>query len=197
MQETKQSIRQGIKSTLAAFPQTLLDEKSRDIADILFESSMWQRADIIFIYLSFGKEVKTDMMVLKAFSGEKTVAVPRITGRDMVFHQITTLDSGLVMNRMGIREPLSSLPVIEPSGLPYGLENSLIITPGLAFDRQKNRLGRGGGYYDRLISQIRKAGIYKSTIVGVCFFEQMIDSVPVGPGDEKVDMIVNDKDIIY
>lgn len=191
MQEAKQSIRQRIKSALAAIPGTLRDKKSRRIATMLYEASVWQKANVILLYLSFTTEAKTDEMVLQALTEKKIVAVPRVTGRNMVFHRIRSLEKGLEMNRLGIREPLPNLPVIEPGDILH----YLVITPGLAFDREKNRLGRGGGYYDRFICKIRQGR--KSTIAGVCFAEQVMDSVPVNPRDEKVDMIITDEGIIW
>ena len=121
---------------------------------------------IIFVFLSFDSEVRTDGLVKKAFSDTKIVAIPRIQHKGMIFHQINSLETGLIMNNYGIREPASHFPVIKPDSLqPY-----LVIVPGLAFDKKKNRLGRGGGFYDRFISKIRKGKRNTGVILGVCFF---------------------------
>jgi 5-formyltetrahydrofolate cyclo-ligase len=192
MEETKQTLRQQIKSALADIPGGSREKKGKKIAGILCSLPEWWKADVIFLFLSFNGEVKTDEMVLQAILEKKIVAVPRVTGRNMAFHQITGLNDGLEMNRMGIREPFPSLPVIEPGGLL----NNLVIAPGLAFDRERNRLGRGGGYYDRFICKIREKWKTSTTIVGICFSEQLVDLVPVSSMDELVDMIVTDEGVI-
>ncbi|HQG08910.1 MAG TPA: 5-formyltetrahydrofolate cyclo-ligase, partial [Dysgonamonadaceae bacterium] len=66
----------------------------------------------------------------------------------------------------------------------------LIIVPGVAFDRKLNRLGRGKGYYDRLLSQL------KSPKIGICFDFQLLESIPVEDWDIKMDMIVAQNEIV-
>jgi 5-formyltetrahydrofolate cyclo-ligase len=68
----------------------------------------------------------------------------------------------------------------------------LVIVPALAFDRAGNRLGRGGGFYDRFLA---RPGLGASKI-GLAFDEQIVDTIPVGPNDIPVDIVVTDKEII-
>lgn len=81
---------------------------------------------------------------------------------------------------------------------------ALIICPGRAFDPAGRRLGRGKGYYDRFLAAVRPgdggpgshgapgAGLPRSLVIGVCFSFQLVDEVPAGPGDQRVDMVVTD-----
>ena len=66
----------------------------------------------------------------------------------------------------------------------------MIVVPGIAFDRNRNRLGRGKGYYDRLLSDL------KASAVGLCFDFQLKDQIPVEPFDKKVDLVITEKEII-
>ena len=66
----------------------------------------------------------------------------------------------------------------------------LIVVPGVAFDRERNRLGRGKGYYDRLLSQL------KASAIGICFDFQLKGQIPTEPFDRKMDLVITEKEII-
>jgi 5-formyltetrahydrofolate cyclo-ligase len=85
----------------------------------------------------------------------------------------------------GPREPSRRVPV-DPS------EVDVVITPGLAFNRRGNRLGYGGGYYDRYLRRLHPTALR----VGIGFSGQVLDDVPSGEEDEPVDMIVTDEEVI-
>ncbi|MBN2442281.1 MAG: 5-formyltetrahydrofolate cyclo-ligase [Spirochaetales bacterium] len=191
-QGAKKALRKEIIALLNNIPPGVRKEKSEKITSNLISTSQWNTADIILIFLSFGTEVNTDDMVLKALKEEKIVAIPRVDGKTMIFHRISNLDSVMPGKVFGIREPDPRLPVIYPGEL----HNTLIITPGLAFDKEKNRLGRGGGYYDAFIRDLRRMKENHNLFVGICFFEQLVATIPVCSYDMKVDMIVNDRGIL-
>ena len=81
----------------------------------------------------------------------------------------------------GIMEPIEQETTVDES------EIDLIIVPGVAFDRQLNRMGRGKGYYDRLLSTLQAPKI------GICFDFQLQDTVPTESFDKKMDMIITEK----
>ena len=82
----------------------------------------------------------------------------------------------------------SAFEIYEPVDLFTDSLNSIdfIIVPGVAFDNQKNRLGRGKAYYDKLLKNT------KAFKAGVCFGFQLLDSVPVNSFDEKMDLVITD-----
>jgi 5-formyltetrahydrofolate cyclo-ligase len=63
----------------------------------------------------------------------------------------------------------------------------LIIAPGVAFDRRGGRLGRGGGYYDRLLRRAEKV-----PVIGLCFREQLVKKVPMKPHDVRMNKVITD-----
>ena len=67
-----------------------------------------------------------------------------------------------------------------------------VVTPGLGFDRKGNRLGRGGGYFDRFFSN----DTLRAVKCGICFSEQIVDEVPMDETDIPVDMLITDKEIL-
>jgi 5-formyltetrahydrofolate cyclo-ligase len=109
-----------------------------------------------------------------------TLALPRIAGEELEFHRVTDL-STLAAGKFGTREPLPG-DVILPG------QTGVILTPGVAFDRAGARLGRGGGFYDRLLSDAS----LKARRIAVCFGCQLVERVPVEPHDAEVDAIVTE-----
>jgi len=90
----------------------------------------------------------------------------------------------LVAGAFDIPEPEVSSPIMNPS---------IVLVPFLAFDRKLNRLGRGGGYYDRTIALLRSRG--KVSAIGLGFAAQEVESVPAGPEDQRLDIIVTEKKV--
>ncbi len=95
-------------------------------------------------------------------------------------------DEDLFHPEHGLRQPAG----VEPE--PIELID-LLIVPALAFDRQCNRLGRGGGFYDRFLARPE----LKAITVGVAFAEQIVETLPIHPNDRPVDLVVTDKEILY
>ena len=77
-----------------------------------------------------------------------------------------------------------------------GGKGVLVVAPGLAFDRGCNRLGRGGGYYDRFLRESRRDPSLGLMAIGVCFAEQIVERVPCDQADQPVDALVTDTEII-
>jgi 5-formyltetrahydrofolate cyclo-ligase len=137
-----------------------------------------------------GKEVDTTEIIETAISSYKMVAIPRIAGDSMVFHFVESCNMDWQIHPYGMREPAPALPVFGVNRWPD--HNVLIVTPGLAFDKEGNRLGRGKGYYDRFISSFTNP----FDTVGVCFTEQLVEKIPMGKTDKKVNRIVTEEGII-
>ena len=99
--------------------------------------------------------------------------LPRIDGNKLALHRVDSWD--LVANRYGILEPKAEAPPAEPAQ---------ILVPALAFDKEGNRIGYGGGYYDRLLADFSGASI------GVCFKEQVVEGILPQPHDQPVSSLV-------
>lgn len=96
--------------------------------------------------------------------------------------EIRSLTEDLAISQMGLREPVSGIP------FPISMID-LVIVPGLAYDEYGHRLGRGRGFYDRFLAHAEFVGV----ACGIAFEEQVTPSVPVGPLDRQVDMLVTDE----
>lgn len=118
--------------------------KSSTILDQLLRLPDFMMADDLFTFVSFGKEVDTHGLITGALLSGKRVYVPKVLDKKfMEFYQIETLEE-LLPGTLGILEP-------EPKNMGQMKEdrNQIMIVPGLAFDLMGNRIGYGGGYYDR------------------------------------------------
>ena len=141
---------------------------------------------IVSGYHPIGNEANV-MPLLKALSGRgHTIALPIVPrrGEPLVFRawrEGDAMDSG----PFGIQEPRADAPAVRPD---------LILAPLLAFDRHGNRLGYGGGFYDRTIRAVRD--FQPAMAVGIAYAAQETDSVPHDDGDVALDWIVTEREAI-
>ena len=137
----------------------------------------FRRASTVLLYWSMEDEVQTHDFVNRWYK-EKRVLLPCVDGDDLRLRQYTGPECLKAGEQCGIGEP---------TGPEYTDLDSveLIIVPGVAFDRTGNRMGRGRGFYDRLLKSTPNA--YK---VGVAFDFQVVDSVPVEEFDVKMDKVI-------
>ncbi len=155
------------------------------IGERLFSMPQWKEAQSVFFYHSFGSEVETPAIIMRALEEGKTVALPRIKDdTQMHFHYVDSLYS-LVQSRYGMAEP--------PSGSAMAIsEPDLVIVPGLVFDREGNRLGYGRGYYDRFFKTLP----YGVTKIALAFDEQISDEIIKEEYDVPMDFIVTPSEVI-
>lgn len=184
---TKTELRKDIKSRLAAMDDICRAEQSRKICAALTQLKEFRRSGVIMVFLSLPHEIDTVPIILNAWQQGKTVAVPKISWqqRHMIPVQINSLETGFSTDGFGLKNPTT--------GLPVPIEDiDFVVTPGLGFDRKGNRLGRGGGYFDRFFSN----DTLKAVRCGVCFSEQLVDEVPTVETDIPVDMLITDKEFL-
>jgi 5-formyltetrahydrofolate cyclo-ligase len=182
----KRELRQTIRTKLQALAPDVVQERSVDVLGRLFDQPEYTRAEIIMAFLSTPYEVDTQLLVQRSWMDLKRVCAPRVSWdqRRMMPIEITSVSNEVREDALGIREPVAGQPV------PIA-DIDLVVLPGLAFDLQGNRLGRGRGFYDRFLSHPD----YHGTSCAVAFEEQIIEEVPVGPHDVSVDMLVTDQEV--
>nr|MDA3810291.1 5-formyltetrahydrofolate cyclo-ligase [Spirochaetaceae bacterium] len=127
---------------------------------------------------------QTDFLIKQAFKSNKKVAVPRIYGKDMKFHYINSLNDPFELNKWDIREPLEPTPSWTSAD-----GRALMLTPGLAFSKGGGRLGRGGGFYDRYLSEYGN----DLTTVGLCFEQQIREDFPVNEHDYLINAVCSNR----
>lgn len=168
---------------MAAVPREQLLERSSAACGLLCEQPEYKQAEVVMVFLSTPQEVDTSMIAQQAWRSLKSVLAPRVSWeqRRMLPIEIRSLTTDVHPGRLGLREPVAGLPV------PV-CDIDLIIVPGLAFDEQGNRLGRGGGFYDRFLAHPDQ----RAVSCALALEEQVVDSVPHGAHDVRVDLLVTD-----
>ena len=149
------------------------------ITDRLFSSAVYRDAASVFCYVSAGTEVDTKDVLLDALTSGKKVAVPYCTEQPgvMEFYFITSL-SELVPGKYGILAP--DVRVCVPA---VSDARTLLVGPGLAFDRCGYRLGYGQGYYDRYLKK------FHGISIGLCYNECIADHLAHDIYDQRVDYL--------
>ena len=159
--------------------EELLTKNALSLVETLFAERMGKGEQLrCFCYLSYSSEAGTDMLVEKLQEKGVEVLCPRVEGKEM---SAVALGEDCALSKWGIREPV---------GKAYTGDIDLIVLPLLAVDRQGNRLGYGGGYYDKFLQKHPKA-----VTVAYCYDFQIVQSVPVESTDKSVQYIVTDKRI--
>lgn len=139
----------------------------------------------VLSYLQIGNEVVTAEFAAHALSCGKALYLPRVRRdtRELEVVRVHNLCDDLHVGTYGILEPVEALA--RASDLEIG-EIDFAIIPGVAFDTDGYRLGRGGGYFDRFLPRLS----HRCMTVGVCFEEQLVERVPRDPWDVPVKRVI-------
>ncbi len=181
--EAKKRIRKEIFARRKAASDEEVLKNSRIICQRVLELPEYRNADWIYAYMDYNHEVMTGELIRQAWKDGKHVAVPRVTGKEMIFYSLddfTSLEDGYC----GIREP-SPDPEKAAGEIP-----GLILVPGVAFDRRRRRIGYGGGFYDRYLSSHPR-----NVSAAVAFEFQLMDDLPSEPTDMRPDLLITEKNI--
>lgn len=188
MPDDKAALRSEIKQRLAALSEDEINASSRRAAAHLTQSELWSAARAILAFASLPREVQTAGILSSAREAGKRVALPRVDGDKLIFHEIVDEgedSSALIRHVLGMEEPTPQAPVADLLGNAEWRE-PLVLVPGLAFDAEGYRLGRGRGFYDRFLADL------PAETVGVCFECQLVDRVPRQAWDARVEYLLTE-----
>ena len=175
----KAEVRKRMRELKRAVPPEEKLRRSEAILRQLEQLPEWKAARVVLLYWSMADEVQTHAFVNKWYK-DKVLLLPCVDGDDLVLRQYTGPECLVAGEQFGIGEPTgavwSDLDAIQ-----------LIIVPGVAFDRNGNRMGRGRGFYDRMLKSTM--GALK---IGIAYDFQMLDAIPVEPHDVKMDRIITE-----
>ena len=167
-----------IRDSLNNNEKELMDNK---IFNELINTDLYKRSINIFIYISFSNEINTRNIIEKAFKDKKNAFIPKVYKDDKLMKAIklNSIDE-LKKNSMGILEPIDDSNYIEKENI------DLIVVPGVVFDKECNRIGYGGGYYDRYLKDIKS----KKNKIALAYDLQIVDKIESEVHDIKVDYII-------
>jgi 5-formyltetrahydrofolate cyclo-ligase len=180
----KKSLRKEILSLLAGQSAEERDRKSLAIQEKLFRHPFFRKADTVCFFVSLPREVDTHPMIERALAEKKKVLVPRVDleNKELKLKEVRDLHRDLMPGVLGILEPQASAPDGRLDQI------GCLIVPALAFDEKGYRLGRGGGFYDRLLSKL-PVGAHT---IGLGFSFQLLDSIPLEDHDRAVESVLTE-----
>jgi 5-formyltetrahydrofolate cyclo-ligase len=183
----KKSYRELIKQKRSVLDIEIKKESDSNIRNMLFQTKEYKVCENLFIYISIGGEVDTHEIINKSLDLGKKVFVPKVNRntRSMNAIQINSIKELVEVQPFNILEPKDNGEVIQEECI------DLIIMPGLAFSKNGDRLGYGGGYYDKFLKHNTK-----SPRIALAYDFQIFDSIPVEVYDEKVSHIISERSIL-
>ena len=182
---TKKALRKEISSLLSAQSAEERDQKSRVIGQKLFKTPVFQRSGTVCFYVSMSMEVNTRPMIEESLKAGKKVLVPLVDleNKELKLKEIRDLKKDLAPGVLGILEPVAGTRDADVQ------EVQCVVVPGLGFDAQGNRLGRGGGFYDRFLARLPA----KVPTIGLAFSFQVFPQIPLDGHDHAVEVVLTEK----
>jgi 5-formyltetrahydrofolate cyclo-ligase len=176
----KRDLRQRLRARLQAISPERRNETSLQACALLREQPFWAQARSVLFYSPLQTEIDLLPLLAQALFEKKSVALPRYLSETATYTacEIENLEQNCAPGKFGILEPSAECPVLALNRL------DLVLVPGVGFDPMGHRLGRGQGFYDRLLAQV--SGIK----CGVAFDEQMVQEVPAEPHDVRLNCIL-------
>lgn len=180
IQTAKASLRKQIRSALRRIPLERWKSDSEKLSDRLKRQSFFQSAKSVLFFASLPEEPDLWSTLEEALAQRKIVALPGFdadSGRYLP-RRVTNLHGELAPGRFGIREPVADCLELAATDL------NLVLVPGAAFDLHGHRLGRGHGFYDRLLAE------FNGIKTGIAFDEQIVDAIPAERHDVPMNFIL-------
>lgn len=179
MEKTKKDFRRSVLAARKAMDPAEVRRASEIICGKVRETKDYRDATSLCVYMPINNEVEADLLIPLAKADGKKVYIPKVIDQEMIFNRCDD-PADLVEGPFHIRESVSE-EVLEPDG------NTLIIMPGSVFDLLRNRIGYGGGYYDRYLSRYPQC-----RTMAVCFDLQVVESLPAEEFDIRPDTIISE-----
>jgi 5-formyltetrahydrofolate cyclo-ligase len=145
----------------------------------------YRDARCVMAYVGFGTELDTGPFIADLLSCGKTLVLPRVerSRRSLVLHAVRDPETELAAGVWGIREPRADLCAeVAPAAVDF------VLVPGVAFTARCERLGYGGGFYDRLIPELTR----RPVLAAAAYSLQIVPELPVTPADRSVDLVVTE-----
>ena len=186
MRESKNSLRAAALAQRGLLSKAESLSRSRSIQAQVLQFPLYLMRRSVAVYSPIQNEVETGDIQDHALLTGKRVFYPRCTAdNDLELVEISSATE-LGLGRFGILEPTGDRRLSR-----QGHEQLVVFVPGVAFDVRGNRLGRGKGWYDRLIEKLGRA-----TFVALAYDFQIVDAVPAEDWDQRVHYLITERRII-
>ncbi len=182
--DPKKNLRAILKEARASLAASYVATASGEVQGRLLGWQHWHAAEAVVLYSGHDNEVSTEAILDEALG----------SGRAIYFPRLRQVSADLLLVRVRARSELcpGAFAILEPSGnelvAPGQLSHALVCVPGLAFTPRGDRLGRGGGHFDRLLSQLGPDAV----TVGLAYSFQLLDSLPVASHDRRLNFVITE-----
>lgn len=190
----KKELRKEVRRLRDTLPQEVRKEKSAKIASEVICLQEFQGANVVLLYSAIKSEVETMLIYEEAKRLQKQVYYPRVIGDVMEFYLVDEVTE-FEISTFGVREPKIDKA---RQYVPKEEDSVLVLMPGLVFDKAGNRIGYGGGYYDKYLQKLMKeVALMNICKVAVAYECQMVSPgmIKNEPYDIRVDYVVTEKEI--
>ena len=181
--EQKAALRKKLRTMERILPQSYRDESAAAICRRVTELPEYQAAQVVFAFVGTEREIDTAALLRDVLDSGKTLCLPRCGAvHSMALCHVTSL-AQLKPGAYGILEPVEDCSLLTVEDIGF------VVTPCLSCDMQGDRLGQGGGYYDRFFDR------YHGPAALLCREKLLSDEVPMEPHDKRLNVIVTEKDV--
>lgn len=201
----KKDVRKNVLAVRDAIPAEDRARYDASIRESVMGTEEYREADVILAYVSYKSEVDTTALIQQALADGKHVFAPKVSGKEMEFWQISSLKD-LREGYRGILEPIQSISFSE-----WIKEHDckvMMWMPGAAFDRERHRIGYGGGFYDRYLNRLlqqsvqttsadqmrTQSGCFMLTTAALAYSCQVLERIPYEEHDVRPDMLVTEQE---
>lgn len=179
-QKAKADLRTRVRLALAVLTDSDRANAAQQASTLLEKQTVWREAHSLLYYAPLAGELDLWRLLTDSLQAGKTVALPRFDQQAQAYTAALITDPArdLRKGRFNVREPAEHCPAVALNRLDF------MLVPGVAFDLDGHRLGRGKGFYDRLLAQ------FEGVACGVAFDEQIVNRIPREPHDARLNCIL-------
>ena len=202
---TKKEVRKNVLAVRDAIPAEDRTRYDASIRESVMGTEEYREAEVILAYVSYKSEVDTIALIQQALKDGKYVFAPKVSGNEMEFWQISSLED-LREGYRGILEPIQSISFSE-----WIKEHDckvMMWMPGAAFDKERHRIGYGGGFYDRYLERLlhrleqtnsvdqvqTQFGRFTLTMAALAYSCQVLERIPYEEHDVRPDILVTEQE---
>ena len=190
MQPDKKAIRKSILSRREQLAPEERDAHSAAITERLLRLPEYRQASVVLGYMNFGTEFTSELWVAQVLADGRRLVLPKVNHHTnhLDLYRVDDPETQLASGLWGIREPI----VERCERLNSLNEVEFALLPGVAFTRNGDRLGYGGGFYDKLLASMA----HRPPLVAAAFALQIVTDIPQEPTDIRVEWIITEQETI-
>lgn len=182
---SKKQMRSDKKNARGSLDPKIKNQMDKMIFDNLLSIDKFKKAEFVLVYISTQIEVDTKEIIEYCLETDKKVAVPKCIENYKMDFYLYNAETPMEVSGYGISEPIADESCLVNN---FDADNTVCIVPGLSYDKSGYRLGYGGGYYDRFLSEHQNI-----TTIGLCYSSDFMDKLITDKYDIAVDYVVTEK----